>query len=127
MVPCLHPAKGFDKGRQSRKSDWPGHDRGGLNSTPGPPRSQIKGFKPVSAPYLPLTTNSLAGRLAGLTALTDRLPPPAGWTVREVGDGNLNLVFIVTGALRAVIVKQALPYVRLVGDKLAFAADPVVL
>ncbi len=38
------------------------------------------------------------------------------WTVKEVGDGNLNLVFIVAGAKDSVIVKQALPYVRLVGD-----------
>ncbi|MBP0615067.1 S-methyl-5-thioribose kinase [Jiella sp. KSK16Y-1] len=37
-------------------------------------------------------------------------------TAREVGDGNLNLVFIVEGPRGAVVVKQALPYVRLVGD-----------
>ncbi len=36
--------------------------------------------------------------------------------MREVGDGNLNLVFIVEGDKSGVIVKQALPYVRLVGD-----------
>jgi 5-methylthioribose kinase len=36
--------------------------------------------------------------------------------VREVGDGNLNLVFIVSGLAGAAVVKQALPYVRLVGD-----------
>jgi hypothetical protein len=41
---------------------------------------------------------------------------PRRWTVREVGDGNLNLVFIVEGDAGSVIVKQALPYVRLVGD-----------
>ncbi|MCL4147352.1 UNVERIFIED_CONTAM: hypothetical protein GTU68_009083 [Idotea baltica] len=40
----------------------------------------------------------------------------ADWQVREVGDGNLNLVFIVEGTDGSVIVKQALPYVRLVGD-----------
>ncbi|CAN5260292.1 S-methyl-5-thioribose kinase [soil metagenome] len=34
----------------------------------------------------------------------------------EVGDGNLNLVFIVTGALGSIVVKQALPYVRVVGE-----------
>ena len=34
----------------------------------------------------------------------------------EVGDGNLNLVFIVKGAAGGVAVKQALPYVRLVGE-----------
>ena len=38
------------------------------------------------------------------------------WSVSEVGDGNLNLVFIVRGARRGIAVKQALPYVRLVGE-----------
>lgn len=38
------------------------------------------------------------------------------WTVKEVGDGNLNLVFIVEGLERTIIVKQALPYVRAAGE-----------
>ena len=37
------------------------------------------------------------------------------WQVREVGDGNLNLVFIVEGPAGSVCVKQALPYVRAAG------------
>src|SRR5882757_7668140 len=41
---------------------------------------------------------------------------PAAWSITEVGDGNLNLVFIVKGARGGVAVKQALPYVRLVGE-----------
>ena len=41
---------------------------------------------------------------------------PSDWRVGEVGDGNLNLVFIVRGPLASVVVKQALPYVRLVGE-----------
>lgn len=41
---------------------------------------------------------------------------PDTWQVREVGDGNLNLVFIVKGGKGGVAVKQALPYVRLVGE-----------
>ena len=40
---------------------------------------------------------------------------PTG-SVREVGDGNLNLVFIVEGPAGGLVVKQALPYVRLVGE-----------
>jgi 5-methylthioribose kinase len=40
---------------------------------------------------------------------------PEDWQVREVGDGNLNLVFIVEGADGAVCIKQALPYVRAAG------------
>jgi 5-methylthioribose kinase len=56
-------------------------------------------------------------RLGGLDVMKQSVGADAGaWTVREVGDGNLNLVFIVEGDAGSVIVKQALPYVRLVGD-----------
>jgi 5-methylthioribose kinase len=41
--------------------------------------------------------------------------PPQAWQVREVGDGNLNLVFIIEGPAGSVCVKQALPYVRAAG------------
>jgi 5-methylthioribose kinase len=55
--------------------------------------------------------------LAGLPALTAAVPgDPRSWTITEVGDGNLNLVFIVKSAQGGVAVKQALPYVRLVGE-----------
>jgi len=40
---------------------------------------------------------------------------PESWRVHEVGDGNLNLVFIVQGANGSVCLKQALPYVRVAG------------
>jgi 5-methylthioribose kinase len=48
--------------------------------------------------------------------MIERLGDPAHWKVQEIGDGNLNLVFIVEGPQGSAIVKQALPYVRLVGD-----------
>src|SRR5664279_5337552 len=41
---------------------------------------------------------------------------PSDWSISEVGDGNLNLVFIVKGRNGGMAVKQALPYVRLVGE-----------
>lgn len=67
--------------------------------------------------YAPLTVSGLPERLAAVEAVTSTVgTDPATWQVREVGDGNLNLVFIVTGPEGQVIVKQALPYVRLVGD-----------
>lgn len=69
------------------------------------------------ADYAPLETESLPGRLGSLSSVTDRLGTDTqSWRVREVGDGNLNLVFIVESDLGGVIVKQALPYVRLVGE-----------
>jgi 5-methylthioribose kinase len=65
--------------------------------------------------YEAFTAKTLSKRLAGVAAVTDRLGR-GEWRVREVGDGNLNLVFIVEGQAGALVVKQALPYVRLVGE-----------
>ena len=67
--------------------------------------------------YEPLTVDSIGTRLGAIKAIVDRLGPDTStWESREVGDGNLNLVFIVKSPKGQVIVKQALPYVRLVGD-----------
>lgn len=67
--------------------------------------------------YRALDDRTLASYLAGLPALQARLGGgPADWRVTEVGDGNLNLVFMVEGPAGDLCVKQALPYVRLVGD-----------
>ncbi|MFN0115825.1 MAG: S-methyl-5-thioribose kinase [Paracoccaceae bacterium] len=66
--------------------------------------------------YAPLTPVTLSARLSKVALIRDRLGDPADWSVREVGDGNLNLVFIVEGPAGSVVVKQALPYVRLVGE-----------
>ncbi|WP_157020201.1 S-methyl-5-thioribose kinase [Mesorhizobium xinjiangense] len=67
--------------------------------------------------FQPLTVETLPARLSTIAAVADKVgPEPERWTVQEVGDGNLNLVFIVDGEKGSVVVKQALPYVRLVGD-----------
>lgn len=59
-----------------------------------------------------LTIETVPGYLAGRPDLAG-LIDPATATVREVGDGNLNLVFVVRDAqARSLVVKQALPYVR---------------
>ena len=64
-----------------------------------------------------LTVETLARRLAANAVLRARIGEDAArWKVREVGDGNLNLVFIVEGGAGSAVVKQALPYVRLVGE-----------
>jgi 5-methylthioribose kinase len=64
-----------------------------------------------------LTPDTLPQRLADVEPLRERVgPDPALWRVREIGDGNVNLVFIVEGDRGSVIVKQALPYFRLVGE-----------
>lgn len=67
--------------------------------------------------YEALSVDTLSERLKGVATLTQHVGQDAAtWKVQEVGDGNLNLVFIVSGPAGKAIVKQALPYVRLVGD-----------
>lgn len=68
------------------------------------------------AGYAPLDAEGIRHYLHAIPVARERLGPDhAAWRIREVGDGNLNLVFIVEGE-GAVVVKQALPYVRLVGE-----------
>ena len=51
-------------------------------------------------------------------ALASRLGGAAEeWRVREVSDGNLNVVYIVTGTAGGVCVKQSLPFVRVAGEQ----------
>jgi 5-methylthioribose kinase len=68
------------------------------------------------AAYRILDSKSLPAMLANLdnvrSLLGNRMED---WQIREVGDGNLNLVFIVEGRDGSVCVKQALPYVRAAG------------
>ena len=70
-----------------------------------------------SSTYEPLTVETIPSRLGMLKSVSAILGTDyKSWVADEVGDGNLNLVFIVKSPQGAVIVKQALPYVRLVGD-----------
>ena len=72
----------------------------------------------AAASYRILSEIDLPAYLAGIEAVRARLGgSDADWSVHEVGDGNLNLVFIVKGPVGGVAVKQALPYVRLVGER----------
>lgn len=64
---------------------------------------------------------------AGIAAYVCRLPSVRGilgvgsgdaslLTVDEVGDGNLNFVYIVSGPAGKIVAKQALPYIRCIGE-----------
>ena len=67
--------------------------------------------------YRPHDARSLRDYLAGKPALAARLGGNAAlWRIEEVGDGNLNLVFLIRGPAGSLCAKQALPYVRLVGE-----------
>ncbi len=69
-----------------------------------------------SSTYEVLDIRSVPPLIAGLDPVRARLGGrPEDWNVREVGDGNLNLVFLVDGPEGSVCLKQALPYVRVAG------------
>jgi 5-methylthioribose kinase len=76
------------------------------------------------ADYAPLMEASLRALVSAVPACRELLKgDPADWEIREVGDGNLNLVFIVTSGEAGLVVKQALPYVRLVGESWPLPLD----
>ena len=67
--------------------------------------------------YEPLTVETLANRLGAVDDICKIVgDDKSKWKIDEVGDGNLNLVYTVSSDSGNIIVKQALPYVRLVGD-----------
>lgn len=41
---------------------------------------------------------------------------PASWDLDEIGDGNVNLIFRLRGPRGQVLIKQAVPYLRCVGE-----------
>jgi 5-methylthioribose kinase len=78
-------------------------------------RSTRKRSEMPDPEYELLTVDTVADYVAGRPRLAERLAHFD--TVREVGDGNLNLVFVVGGKTPdgdagGLVVKQALPYVR---------------
>lgn len=68
--------------------------------------------------YHALDSYSVLDYLRATPSLANVLDPEAPMHAREVGDGNLNLVFIVDSdnAGQSVVVKQALPYLRVAGE-----------
>ncbi|XP_062185887.1 methylthioribose kinase 1 [Phragmites australis] len=67
--------------------------------------------------FRPLDEAALVAYIKATPALAARLGNRLdSITVKEVGDGNLNFVYIVLSDAGAIVVKQALPYVRCVGD-----------
>lgn len=80
----------------------------------------------ADAPYPILEARTLPAYLAAREEVRERLGgAPGEWHVREVGDGNLNLVFIVRGPRGSVCLKQALPYVRAAGPSWPMSPERV--
>ncbi|MHA6616563.1 S-methyl-5-thioribose kinase [Pseudonocardia sp. DLS-67] len=78
----------------------------------------------LDAPYEILTPETAAAYVRSRPGLASRIDAGDLASVREIGDGNLNLVFVLTdGAGRGLVLKQALPYVRLVGPSWRLTPD----
>ncbi|CAL8462461.1 g1994 [Coccomyxa elongata] len=76
------------------------------------PTSKIPGFRA-------LDTETVKDYLAERPDLGGHVGPSDSkdaWTVREVGDGNINFVYIVEGPSGALVLKQGLPYIRIAHD-----------
>lgn len=70
-----------------------------------------------SATYEFLTNDNIADYVRGNPKLSARIDADRLVSVDEIGDGNLNLVFILKDADgRGLVLKQALPYVRMTGE-----------
>jgi len=78
----------------------------------------------TDAPYEFLTPDTTAEYIKSVPEIATKIDADDIVSVEEVGDGNLNLVFIIRdGAGRGVVLKQALPYVRLVGPEWPMTPD----
>jgi 5-methylthioribose kinase len=69
--------------------------------------------------YRPLNETTIVDYIAGRPAMAGVFTDFSRLAISEVGDGNLNLVFIVENAANpteSVVLKQALPFLRVAGD-----------
>ncbi|KAK6143572.1 hypothetical protein DH2020_023920 [Rehmannia glutinosa] len=68
------------------------------------------GFRPLDEKSLVEYLKATPSLAAKLGNQFDKLE------IREVGDGNLNFVYIVIGSSGSFVIKQALPYIRCIGE-----------
>lgn len=69
--------------------------------------------------YEPLKENTIIDYVKQRPKLEKRIKEGEPYTIEEIGDGNLNLVFILHSQIEkshSFVLKQALPYLRVVGD-----------
>lgn len=73
--------------------------------------------------YHPLTTEEA---ISLTRSIPGHFPVDARLDCQEIGDGNLNLVFHITeesGSHKGIIIKQALPYAKVVGESWPLSLD----
>ena len=69
--------------------------------------------------YKALDENSIGDYIRNRPSMQEKFSPDARFSMEEVGDGNLNLVFIVRNendSSETAVLKQALPYLRVAGE-----------
>ncbi len=80
----------------------------------------------ISPNYKPFTPETIVDYIRQRPEMGDVFRPTEPLVAEEIGDGNLNLVFRIWAEAdkeRTVIVKQALPYLRLVGGDWPLPVD----
>lgn len=77
--------------------------------------------------YHVLDEQTIVDYIKSQPVLAGRFSPQAQLKASEVGDGNINLVFIIEDVhdSRSVVIKQALPYVRILGDSWPLTRDRI--
>jgi len=76
--------------------------------------------------YRILDRTSIPAYLAAIPAVSELLGPGTELDIKEIGDGNLNFVYRVsssTDSTKSVIVKQAVPFLRMAGEDWPLARD----
>ncbi|KAI4298516.1 hypothetical protein L6164_032066 [Bauhinia variegata] len=67
--------------------------------------------------FHPLDGNSLREYIKTVPSLSSKLGNNFDdLTIKEVGDGNLNFVYIIVSSAGSLVIKQALPYIRCIGE-----------
>ncbi|AKX96093.1 S-methyl-5-thioribose kinase [Neomoorella thermoacetica] len=90
----------------------------------------IKVPEPDLSRYQPLNLETVITYVKQRPELQELFSPDEELVSSEVGDGNLNLVFRIQAKndpARSIIIKQALPYVRLVGDSWPLSPDRAII
>ncbi|KAJ4716220.1 Methylthioribose kinase [Melia azedarach] len=78
----------------------------------------------ASAEFRPLDEKSLIEYIKATPSLSSKIGNKFDdLTIKEVGDGNLNFVYIVIGSSGSFVIKQAIPYVRSVGESLPMTKE----
>jgi len=94
-------------------------ERGVLRRAAGASVFDVRAFLGLAPPRcVALDCDAALAYAAARPELASRLggAGPADWAASEVGDGNINFVYILRGPDGALVLKQALPYIRLVGE-----------